>query len=329
MSQMKAVTRQAYGGPEVLEFTTAAVPEPGEGELLVRVRAGSPNAADWHLLTGEPLLVRPQSGLRRPKHQYFGTDVAGVVEAVGPGVGATFTVGDRVFGSTGGRGFAELAPMSAGHTTTIPDGVSFAEAAALSIAGVTALQAVRDKGDVTTGDRVLVNGASGGVGHFAVQVAVLLGAEVTAVSSARNHQLLRELGAHETIDYATTDYTATGRTWDVLVDVQGNHPARANRRVLAEEGRWVIVGGPKRNRLLGPMGYVAAAMLRFAFASQSATFFVAEETTERLATLARWVADGELTPSIERTYALPEVADAMRHIGEGHTRGKLVIEVTT
>lgn len=324
---MKAITRQAYGGPEVLEFTTDDVPEAGEGELLVRVNAGSPNAADWHILTGEPLLLRPMYGLRRPRHPYFGTDVAGVVEAVGAGVRG-FAVGDRVFGDTGGRGFAELAPLSADRAAQVPDGVSFAEAATLPIAGVTALQGLREKGGVATGDRVLVNGASGGVGHFAVQIAALLGAEVTGVSSARNHQLLRDLGASDTIDYANTDYTATGRTWDVILDLVGNHRAGANRRVLSQDGRWVIIGGPK-HRVLGPLGYAVKGLLRFAVAPQSATMFVAEETTERLTTLAGWLAAGDIAPSIERTYALPETADAMRHIGEGHTRGKLVIDVAS
>lgn len=322
---MKAITRTEYGGPEVLSFGTATVPTAGAGELLVRVHAGSPNAADWHLMRGVPLLVRPQLGFRHPRHHGFGTDVAGVVEAVGPDV-VGFAVGDRVVGNSG-RGFAELAPLRAKHAAHVPDGVPLELAATLPIAGVTALQAVRDKGQVGAGDRVLVNGASGGVGHFAVQIAVLLGAEVTAVSSGRNHDLVRGLGAADVIDHTTTDYPDTGRRWDVVIDLAGTQSPAANRRALTDEGRWVLVGGPMRNRVLGPLGYTLGGLLHFAPRSQSASMFVASETSEQVATLVRWLAAGDLTPNVERTYALPATADAMHHIGTGRTRGKLVIEV--
>lgn len=324
-TQIKAITRHAYGGPEVLEFDVVSAPEPAPGELLVRVHAASPNAADWHLLTGEPLLVRFDLGLRRPKHDRFGTDVAGIVEAVGPGV-TGFAVGDRVFGDTGGRGFAELAPLAAERAAHVPDGVSFADAATLPIAGVTALQGVHEIARVGAGDRVLVNGASGGVGHFAVQIARLLGAEVTAVCSARNHQLVTRLGATHVIDYTTTDYTTTGGRYDAIIDVVGNHSPSANHRALVEDGRWVIISGPKR-RVLGPLPYVLRGLARFAPGSRTATMFIAEETTARLTKLVEWLVAGEIEPAVERTYALPETAAAMRHIGTGRTRGKLVIEV--
>lgn len=324
--QIKAITRRAYGGPEVLEFGAVDAPEPADDELVVRVHAASPNAADWHLLTGEPLLVHLDQGLRRPKHDRFGTDVAGVVEAVGPGA-TGFTVGDRVFGDTGGRGFAELAPLAADRAAHIPDGVGFAAAATLPIAGVTALQGVREIAQVGRGDRVLVNGASGGVGHFAVQIARLLGAEVTAVCSAPNHDLVRGLGADHAIDYTTTDYTATRARYDAIIDVVGNHPPAANHRALVEDGHWVIVSGPKR-RVLGPIPYGVRGLARFALGSRTATMFMAKETTARLTTLAGWLASGEIEPVVERTYALPEVPDAMRQIGTGRNRGKLVIEVT-
>lgn len=325
--QTKAITRAAYGGPEVLGFGVVDAPEPGEGELLVRVHAGSPNAADWHLLTGEPMLLRLDQGLRRPKHDRFGTDVAGVVEALGPGV-TGFAVGDRVFGDTGGRGFAELTLLAADRAAHVPEGVTFADAATLPIAGVTALQAVHEIAEVGAGDRVLVNGASGGVGHFAVQIACVLGAEVTAVCSAGNYDLVARLGATHVIDYATTDYTATGARYDAIIDVVGNHPPGTNHRALTDHGRWVIVSGPKR-RVLGPLPYVVRGLTRFAWGSRHATMFIAEETTARLTTLAEWLAAGEIEPVIERTYALPETSDAMRHIGTGRTRGKLVIEVTS
>lgn len=325
-AQIKAITRSAYGGPEVLEFGVVDAPEQAAGELLVRVHAASPNAADWHLLTGEPLLVRFDTGLRHPEHDRFGTDVAGVVEAVGPDV-TGFAVGDRVFGDTGGRGFAELTALAADRAAHVPDGVGFAAAATLPIAGVTALQGVHEIAQVGGGDRVLVNGASGGVGHFAVQIARLLGAEVTGVCSAPNHDMVRRLGATHVIDYAATDYTATGARYDAIIDVVGNHSPSANHRALVDGGRWVIISGPKR-RLVGPLPYVVRGLSRFALGSRTATMFIAKETTARLTTLAQWLAAGEIDPVVERTYALPETADAMRRIGTGRTRGKLVIQVT-
>jgi NADPH:quinone reductase-like Zn-dependent oxidoreductase len=323
--QMQAVTRTEYGGPGVLSWSTAEVPPVEEGRLLVRVHAASPNAADWHLLRGKPYLVRPQLGWRRPRHQTFGTDVAGTVAAVGRGV-AGFAVGDRVVANSGGRGFAEFAPLRADLTVELPDHVTFQEAATLPIAGVTALQGLRDVAGVGPGDRVLVNGASGGVGHFAVQIAVLLGAEVTAVSSARNHDLVRGLGASDTIDYVTTDYTTTGRQWDVILDVAGTRPAGANARALRPEGRWVIVGGPMRNPVWGPMGYVLRGLANFAPRSKTARMFVAEETADRVGTLVAWLSTGELRPHVERVYPMAATAEAMAHVGTGRTRGKLVLD---
>jgi NADPH:quinone reductase-like Zn-dependent oxidoreductase len=323
--QMQAVTRTEYGGPEVLSWSTAEVPPVEEGRLLVRVHAASPNAADWHLLRGKPYLVRPQLGWRRPRHETFGTDVAGTVAAVGPGVEG-FAVGDRVVANSGSRGFAEYAPLRADLAVKLPDHVAFEEAATLPIAGVTALEGLRDHARVGPGDRVLVNGASGGVGHFAVQIAVLLGAEVTAVSSARNHDLVRGLGAADTIDYTSTDYTTTGRQWDVVLDVAGTRPAGANARALTPEGRWVIVGGPMRNPVWGPMGYVLGGIANFAPRSRSATMFVARETAERVSTLVDWLAGGDLVPHVERSYPMQATAEAMAHIGSGRTRGKLLLE---
>lgn len=323
---MRAITRTTYGGPDDLRLSQVARPVPADGQVLVRVVAASPNMADWHFLTGTPWLVRPQLGLRRPRDRRFGTDVAGEVVDVGAGV-TELGPGDRVFGTTGGSGFAEHVALDADRVATVPDGVDCDVAATLPIAGVTALQAVRDLAEVGRGDRVLVNGASGGVGHFAVQVARLLGARVTGVCSARNHDLVRSLGAEDVIDYTTTDYTTSDRQWDVVVDVQGNHSGAANRRVLADDGHWVMVGGPKDGRVLGPLPWAAAGLLRFAVAPQHAHMFVASETRDRLETLAGWVADGRLAPSIEQRFPLADAADAMRHLATGRTRGKLVIEV--
>lgn len=325
MEQMKAVTRRTYGGPDGLAFESVPVPEPGADELLVRVRAASLNMADWHLMTGEPWLVRPSLGLRRPRTPTFGSDVAGVVAAVGADVDG-FAVGDRVFGNSG-HAFAEVAPLRAARAAHVPEGVTFEVAASLPVAGVTALQAVREIGQVEEGHRVLVNGASGGVGHFTVQIARLLGASVTAVSSARNHDLVRELGATDVVDHTTTDYTTLGTRYDVIIDVQGTHGGAANLRVLEPGGRWVLVGGPKDNRLLGPLPWVAAGLLRTAFSSRHAHMFVAAETTPRLEQLAEWVVAGDIAPHIERTVSLPEVPDAMRHLGAARTRGKQVVTV--
>lgn len=325
MDEMKAVTRRAYGGPDQLELESVPAPEPAPGEVLVRVRAASLNMADWHILTGEPWLVRPTLGWRRPRSATFGSDVAGVVEGVGQDVTA-FTVGDRVFGNSG-HGFAELAPIAADHAALIPDTVTFHQAAALPVAGVTALQAVCEIGRVTEDDRVLVNGAAGGVGHFAVQIARLIGAEVTAVSSARNHDFVRGLGATHVVDHTTADYTAAEDRYDVIIDVQGTHGARGNLRVLAAGGRWVLIGGPKDNRLLGPLPWMLGGLLRLAFSSRHAHMVVADETTERLERLAAWVRAGDVTPSIERTVPLADVPDAMRRLGAGRTRGKQLVEI--
>jgi NADPH:quinone reductase-like Zn-dependent oxidoreductase len=325
MEQMKAVTRRTYGGPDRLAFETVPVPEPAADEVLVRARAAALNMGDWHLMTGEPWLVRPTLGLRQPRSATFGGDVAGLVAAVGSDV-TGFSVGDRVFGHSG-HAFAELATLLTARAAHVPEGVTFETAAALPIAGVTALQAVREIGRVEEGHRVLVNGASGGVGHYAVQIARLLGASVTAVSSPRNHELLRGLGASEVIDHTTTDYTTLDTRYDVIIDVQGNHGGAANLRVLAPGGRWVLVGGPKDNRLLGPLPWASAGLLRAAFSSRHAHMFVAQETTSRLEQLAAWVVAGEVTPHVERTVPLPDLPEAMRHLGAGRTRGKQVVTV--
>lgn len=322
---MKAVTRRAYGGPDQLAFESVPEPEPGPGQVLVRVKAASLNMADWHVLTGQPWLIRPTLGWRHPRSATFGSDVAGTVEALGEGV-TTFTVGDRVFGNSG-HGFAELAPVPVDHAALIPDTVTYQQAAALPVAGTTALQAVCEIGKVVTGDHVLVNGASGGVGHFAVQIAALRGAEVTAVSSARNQDFVRELGATHVVDHTTADYTTQEAQYDVIIDVQGTHGGRSNLRVLAPGGRWVLIGGPKDNRLLGPLPWVFGGLVRAAFSSRHAHMFVADETTERLDQLAAWVRSGDVTPSIERTVPLADVPGAMRHLGTGRTRGKQLVEI--
>lgn len=325
MEQMKAVTRRTYGGPEQLAFEAVPVPKLGADDLLLRVQAASLNMADWHIMTGAPWVVRPSLGLRRPRSATFGSDVAGVVEAVGPDV-TDIAVGDRVFGISG-HGFAEVAPLRAERAAHIPDEVSFEQAAALPIAGVTALQAVTEIGQAAAGDRVLVNGGSGGVGHLAVQIAHLAGAEVTAVTSARNLDFVRGLGAAEVIDYATTDYTTLDRRYDLIVDVQGNHRAAENLRVLSPDGRWVIVGGPNDSRLLGPLPWALGGLLRTAFSSRHARMFIAQETRPRLEQLATWVAAGQLTPHVERTVPLSDLPPAMGHLGTGRTRGKQLIQI--
>jgi NADPH:quinone reductase-like Zn-dependent oxidoreductase len=322
---MTAVTRRTYGGPEVLAIEQVPVPVPGKGELLLRVEHASVNPADRYFMCGTPTLVRTQTGFGQPKAVTFGIDVAGTVEAIGPEV-TGFAVGDRIVAGSG-TGYAELAIVRVGRACHLPDDVSTRDAAMLPVAGATAIQGL-DKGQVGEGTRLLVNGASGGVGHLAVQLAVARGAKVTGVCSTRNLDFVRSLGATDVIDYTTTDFTTLGRTWDVLFDNQGNHSPAASRSVLADDGRWVIVNGPMTSKVWGPMRYVIGALGSSLFASQKAIQFTASEDTATLARLVYAVADGSLTPHVEQSFPLAELPAAMTHLGTHRTVGKLHIAVS-
>jgi NADPH:quinone reductase-like Zn-dependent oxidoreductase len=322
---MRAVVQDRFGLPDVLELREVGRPEAGDGEVLVRVRAASVNPADWYAMTGMPWLARPAMGLRRPRTGRLGIDLAGEVEAVGPDV-TRFRPGDQVYG-TGDGSFAEYVAAAEAKLAPKPARLSFEEAAAVPVAGLTALQGLRDKGRLRPGQRVLVNGASGGVGTFAVQLARALGAVVTAVCSTRNLGVARSLGADRVVDYTREDFTRTDRRHDLLLDVAGSRPWSACRRVLTPEGRLVMVGAPKGSRLLGPLGHIGGVRLASLRAGQRVVFFISRSSGEDLAALAELLEAGTVTPCVERTYPLGEAADALRHLGEGHARGKLVVTV--
>ena len=317
---MKALVRHRFGGPGVVHVEAVDRPEVTDERVLVRVRASSLNKADWHELRGWPRFLRPvtRNGVLRPKTVLFGTDFAGVVEAVGKDV-TDLAPGDEVFGGRSGA-FAEY--VSAVSVVRKPSNVSFEEAATMGVAGLTALQGLRDHGNLQAGERVLINGASGGVGTLAVQIAKALGAHVTAVCSTRNLEQARELGADRVLDYTRQDFTRELERYDLVVDVAGGHSWRTIRRVLEPGGRLVLVGAHGSRSQLG---HLAAVWLASRFGKQTANFFVAKFNKPDLQTLADLLSSGELKPAIDRTYELDEAPDALRTFGEGHVSGKLVL----
>ena len=317
---MKALVRRRFGGPGVVRVEEVDRPALTDERVLVRVRASSLNKADWHELRGWPRFLRPvtRNGVLRPKTVLFGVDFAGVVEAVGKDV-TDLAPGDEVFGGRSGA-FAEY--VSAVSVVRKPSNVSFEEAATMGVAGLTALQGLRDHGNLQEGERVLINGASGGVGTLAVQIAKALGAHVTAVCSTRNLEQTRELGADRVLDYTRQDFTREPERYDLVLDVAGGHSWRETRRVLEPSGRLVIVGAHgSRNQL----GHIAAVWLASRFSKQKAKFFVAKFKKDDLQTLADLLESGELKPAIDRTYELADAEDALSTFGEGHVRGKLVL----
>jgi NADPH:quinone reductase-like Zn-dependent oxidoreductase len=318
-----AIIQERYCQPEQLVLQEVARPTPGDEELLVRVHATSVNPLDWHQITGKPYIMRMQGGLRRPKQRTPGTDIAGVVEAVGAAV-TQFRVGDEVFGATS-SGFAEYASIAEKAAVLKPATVTFEQAAAVPVAAITALQALRGKANVRSGQQVLINGASGGVGIFAVQIARSMGAVVTAVCSTRNVEMIRDLGAVRVLDYTRDDFTTDEAQYDVMIDMIGNRPLRACRRTLRPGGSFVLVGGPDRGRLLGPVTHMIKAVITFRFGGRKAVPFMARLGKEDLLTLSGMLADGSLTAVIERAYPLAESGAAVRHVMDGHTRGKVVI----
>jgi len=307
----------------VLRIDEIARPEPGPDGVLVRVRAASVNRVDWYDVTGRPWIARPITGLRGPKSPPVGVDFAGTVETVGEDV-TDCKPGDDVFGIANGS-FAEYACVKKAAALK-PANVSFEDAATLPVAGLTALQGLRDRGRLQPGQSVLVNGASGGVGTFAIQIAKALGAEVTAVCSTRNVEQARSLGADHVIDYSRDDFTEGGRRYDLMLDIAGSKSWRQCRRVLTPNARLVIVGG-EGNPLIGPLGHIAAMWLGAKLGSRTATFFVADLNRPDLDFLGELLQTGQLKPVVEKRYELTEVADALRYMGDGHARGKLVIAI--
>lgn len=323
---MLAIRAHCYGGSEVLRLERVPRPVPGEDELLVQVHAAGVNPLDWHYLHGKPYVMRLSSGIGRPKSAAVGVDFAGTVQAVGSAV-RDFRPGDAVFGSRRGA-FAEyLVVRERGSVARLPDAVDFEQGAALPIAALTALQALRDAGQVGPGTRVLVNGASGGVGSFAVQIAKALGAEVTGVSSARNAELVRELGADRHIDYASEDFAAAGPQFDVIVDNVGNRSLAELRAALVPDGRLVMVTGPKRNAWFGPLIRMLGARVSAPFVSQTQITLFAESNQADLETLRDLLDAGSLRAVIDGRFDLAETAQAIDYLEQGRTRGKNVLRI--
>lgn len=319
---MRAVVQDAYGEADVLRLERVARPQIGPGQVLVRVAAAGVDRGVWHLMAGKPYAVRLATGLKAPKNPVRGRELAGVVEAVGTDVTA-FRPGDEVFGIGEGT-FAEYAPAKATKLARRPPGLSAAQAAVLPISATTALQAVRDHGRVRAGQTVLVVGASGGVGGFAVQIAKASGAHVTGVSSTEKLDLVRSLGADEVVDYRAGDLTAPGRRYDVVLDIGGNRPLRVLRRLLAPTGTLVIVGGEDGGQVLGLSRQLLAVLLS-PFGKQTLRMFIASENAADLDVLAGMIEAGTLTPVVDRTFPLDQAAAAVAHVSQGKARGKVAV----
>jgi NADPH:quinone reductase-like Zn-dependent oxidoreductase len=322
---MKAIVYRRYGSPDVLELQDVAKPIPGDDQVLVRVMAVSVNPLDWHFLRGIPYFVRFTSGLRTPKRNIPGVDVAGRVDAVGRNV-TRFKPGDEVFGEKS-RGCAEYVVAGVDLMVPKPVHLTYEQAAAIPAAGVTALQALVDKGRVRAGQHVLINGASGGVGTFAVQIAKAHGAVVTGVCSTPNVDLVRSLGADDVIDYTRDDFTRSGRHYDLILDNVGNRSVWALRRVLAPDGTLVLVGAPKGGWILGTLGKMLAPGLVSRLTRRKVVSHLTETRHEDLVTLSGLIEAGHVTPVIDRCYPLREVADAIRYLETMRARGKVIITV--
>jgi NADPH:quinone reductase-like Zn-dependent oxidoreductase len=322
---MKALVYERYGPPDVLELREVDNPAIVDDDVLVRIRAASVNPVDWHTMTGTPYLVRLESGLRKPKRAMLGVDFAGTVEAIGRNVKG-FQPGDEVFGAKNGA-FAEYVSVREDRAVAQkPANMTFEQAAAVPVAAISALQGLRDKGQIQSGQRVLINGASGGVGTFAVQIAKSFGADVTGVCSTRNVDTVRSIGADQVIDYTQEDFTRSEQRYDLLLDIAGNRSWSDYRRILDEKATLVVVGGPKGNRWIGPLS--PAVKLRVSSLAGSRRVvapFLAKIKKEDLVVLQKLLVAGTLTPVIDRQYELSGVSEALRYLGEGHAQGKVVI----
>jgi NADPH:quinone reductase-like Zn-dependent oxidoreductase len=324
---MPAVIQHRFGTADVLRVEEVPVPEPGKDQVLIQVEAASLNALDWHFVSGTPYLIRPVAGLRRPKRKTPGADVAGTVVAVGDDVDR-LTPGDVVFGEVRGGACASYVTAGTKGLVPAPPSVSIEAAAATPVAGLTAVQALRTHAKLQPGERVLINGASGGVGTMAVQIAKALGAHVTGVCSTGNVDLVRSIGADRVIDYTADDFADEARPFDVILDNVGNRSTEDCLSVLTPEGRYVQTSGPKENRWFGPMPSIAGRALRFRRASQSFHQFTADPNQEDMTFLAELLESGALVPQIQRTIDLTGVADAVAEISGGHTRAKIVVKPT-
>jgi NADPH:quinone reductase-like Zn-dependent oxidoreductase len=319
---MRAFVRGRYGSPDVLRLERVERPTLADDAVLVRVRATSVNALEWHTLRGKPYIARLTDGLRRPKSALLGTDVAGVVEAVGAKV-TDLEPGDAVFGSRTGA-FAEY--VSGRNLVPMPKGLTFEQAAAVSVAGQTALQGLRDKGRLRAGQRVLINGAGGGVGTFAVQIAKALGAEVMAVTSTANLEMARSIGADHVLDYTRDDFTRSRGAYDLLLDIGGNRSLSSMRRALTRNGVVVLVA-PSPGQWLGPVARVLGAVVTSRFTDRKVLPFLSSVRREDLFVLKELIEAGSVVPVIDRTYPFERLPDAIRHVETGNASGKVVITV--
>jgi NADPH:quinone reductase-like Zn-dependent oxidoreductase len=319
---MKAIVYHSYGSPDVLHYEETEKPVAGDNEVLLRVRAASVNPYDWHFMRGTPRFIRIMTGLRRPKENRLGVDVAGKVEAVGKNI-TQFKPGDEVFGACLGA-FAEYACVPESSLVIKPDNVTFAQAASVPIAGLTALQGLRDKGQIQPGQKVLINGAAGGVGTFAVQIAKSLGAHVTGVCSSRNVEMVRRIGADRVIDYTQEDFAKAGPTYDLLFDCIGNHSLLACTRVLHPKGIYVGVGAA-RVHSVGLVVQMVQSLVLSWFVSQKLVGFIAKINKEDLVALRDLIQAEKVTPVIDRSYSLSHLLEAIRYLEEGHARGKVAI----
>ncbi len=322
---MKAIVQDTYGSPEVLELRDIEKPETADDEVLVRVRAAGVDRGVWHLMTGLPYLTRLAFGLRAPKNPVPGMDLAGVVEAVGKSV-SRVEPGDEVSGVGKGT-FAEYALAREDKLAPKPANLTFEQAAVVAISGLTALQGLRDHGRIEPGQEVLIVGASGGVGTFAVQIAKSFGAEVAGVCSTAKVETVRSIGADGVIDYTRDDFAKGEQRYDVILDIGGNSPLTRLRRALAPKGTLVIVGGEGGGRWLGVVSRLLRAHLLFPFVRQNLGTFVSSENDEDMLALKELIESGKVTPIIDRTFPLAEAPEAIRYLEEGHARGKVVVTV--
>ena len=323
---MRAIVQDRFGPPDVLRLADTDLPEAGADDVLVRVHAAGLNPYDWHVLRGDPLVARLMGvGLTKPKARVAGIDAAGVVEAAGANVRGLRN-GDEVLGFCRGA-FAEYACAAADMVVPKPASLTFEQAAAVPIAATTALRGIRDVGEVTAGQRVLVNGAGGGVGTYAVQIAAALGAEVTGVCSTRNAGLVRSIGAAHVVDYTTEDFT-DGRThYDVILDNVSSLPLTRLRGALTPKGTLVLNGGGSPGHVFGPVAGIVRAVVANAFVSQRLRPLLSRQNREELLAVTGLIQDGKLTPVVDRTYPLAETVEGLRHVEQGHARGKVVVTV--
>jgi NADPH:quinone reductase-like Zn-dependent oxidoreductase len=321
-STMKAVIYHEFGSPDVLALQDVPKPVPKDEQVLIKVKAASLNPYDWHFMTGMPYIMRISAGFLKPADPRLGVDFSGTVEAVGKKV-TRFKPGDEVIGAKGGA-FAEYVCSSERGLIIKPANLSFEEGAAVPIAGLTALAAVRQQGNVQPGQKVLINGASGGVGTFAVQIAKVAGAEVTGVCSTRNVELVRSLGADKVIDYTKEDFTAGTERYDVILDNVANRSLAECRRALTPNGKYIMIGGPN-GTWIKPMDRVLKAAFLSRFVSQKMTMMLSDPTPETWATMRELLESGKVKPVVDRRYPLSQVADAMRYLEQGHARGKVIV----